>query len=126
MGHKTKYTTWLLSWDMYGIESIVNVDYYEQAAKEHAEAVVWSALQDKPPPANRREFNNLFQAILMRARINSHRHYEVYAVTMPSNVTEDDIRQMFTSNPQGMAELVREKGTKHFSNRAGTQKVVIQ
>jgi hypothetical protein len=56
-------------------------------------------------------------AVLFRARANSQRHYEVYTVTMDSGITDQDVRAMFEENPQAMADLIRERGHKIYSDR---------
>ena len=89
----------LLSWDMLGLDSVVNVTAIEKEA-------TWNTLQDKPTYS----LGSTVNAVLFRARANSQRHYEVYTVTM-----EDSI--MFEQNPQGMADLIRERGHKIYSDR---------
>jgi hypothetical protein len=72
------------------------------------------------------ELNSIMQRILLRARINPQRHYEVYTIGMPGGTTEQDIRDMFEgSGAQYIVDLIREKGTKYFSDRANPQKVRI-
>lgn len=72
------------------------------------------------------EFNSLVQCILLRARDNPQRHYEVYTIGMSAGVTEEDIKQMFDGDSaQHMVNLIRNKGTKYFSDRANLQKVKI-
>lgn len=96
----------LLSWDMLGIEAVINITDIEKDA-------TWALLQSKPGP----RLSSIVNAVMMRARMNSQRHYEVYTVTMESSITEDDIKEMFEANPQGMAELIRERGRKVYSDR---------
>ena len=96
----------LLSWDMLGIEAVINVSDIE---KERT----WATLQDKPGP----RLGHIVNSVMMRARANSQRHYEVYTVTMESSITEEDIREMFELNPQHMADLIRERGNKIYSDR---------
>lgn len=128
MSKKKKYTTWLLSWDMFGLECAINVDYYEQGHKDHEKNAIWETLKGntvkETDPGE--TFSRILHRVLLRARINSQRHYEVYTVTIPSNITEDQIHEMFKNNAQSMADLVREKGTQHFSARLATGKAVIQ
>ena len=128
MTKKKKYTTWFLSWDMFGLESAINVDEYRTGHEEYEKKVVWGTLQgnDTVGADPEREFNRIASSILMRARANSHRHYEVYSVTMPAEISVDQVTEMFKVNPQGMADLVRSKGQKHFSARLATGKAVIQ
>jgi len=96
----------LLSWDIYGIESVINITGYEQE-------VAWNTLQDKPSPS----LGSIVTGIIHRARANIQRHYEVYTVTMDSSITESDVKEMFESNPQSMADLIRERGNKVYSDR---------
>lgn len=104
----------LISWDMLGLEAIIDVGALE---KENT----WNLLQDKPQ-------NNLGQivtAIMMRARYNSQRHYEVYTITTTEGITEQDLRTMFEESPQQAAELIRERGNKVYSDRIEPNKVRI-
>jgi len=96
----------LLSWDMLGIEAVINITDIEKEA-------TWNALQDQPGP----RLSSIVNSVMMRARMNSQRHYEVYTVTMESSITEDDVKEMFETNSQGMAELIRERGRKVYSDR---------
>lgn len=97
----------LLSWDCEGIEAVINVTNYE---KETA----WALLQDQQPKSN---LNSIVQQLLLRARYNPQRHYEIYTMTAVDSISEDDIRDMFESDPQGSAELIRDRGNKVFSDR---------
>lgn len=96
----------LLSWDMLGLDSVVNISEFEKA-------VTWSTLKDEPGP----RLGSVVNAVLIRARMNSQRHYEVYTVTMEDTITEEEVRDMFEANPQHMADLIRERGHKIYSDR---------
>ena len=95
----------LLRWDMLGLDSVVNITDLEKEA-------TWAALQDQKS----RSLGSVVNAVILRARANSQRHYEVYTVHM-DGVTEQDIRTMFESQPQEMADLIREHGHKIYSDR---------
>ena len=84
--------------------------------------ILWNTLQDK------KGTNKLGQTIthlMMRARYNPQRHYEIYAITVAEGITEEDIRTMFENDPQGSAELVRKRGNKIFSDGAQTNQIKI-
>ena len=128
---KTKTSTWLLSWCSEGLESAINVDEYESRNIEQSKQAMWDTLSAADPEHVKKtvtaaeEFNHIMNRILLRARVNSHRHYEVYVVGFPGGTTEEDIRNMFEGDgAQYIVDLIREKGTKYFSNRA-TQKARI-
>ncbi len=105
----------LISWDMNGLESLIDLTTFE---KER----MWSTLQNKEPDS---KINLTVNAILLRARMNPQRHYEVYTVRVDPSIDEEDMKRMFEENPQGMADLVRERGNKIYSDRAsGPPKIV--
>ena len=105
----------LLSWDMQGLETCIDVSSLD---KER----MWNILQDKPTDKN---LHDIVTGVILRARFNSQRHYEVYTVYSDPGITADDIRQMFENDPQGSAELIRERGTKIHSDRIESKKVLI-
>jgi hypothetical protein len=55
--------------------------------------------------------------MLLRARFNPQRFYEVYAIAASTGITADDIRGMFDADPQCAADIIREKGQKLYSDR---------
>jgi hypothetical protein len=99
---------------MEGLEAVVNISAIE---KEN----VWNMLQDKPS----NKLSQIVNAILLRARYNAQRHYEVYTVTVTEGITEEDLRSLFETDPQGAANLIRERGNKLHSDRIEPSKVRI-
>lgn len=108
---------YILSWDMYGLESCVNATKIDQER-------VWNTLADK---AGRHEdVNRLLSMLLMRARANTQRHYEIYSIAVDSSITKEDLVQQFKDNPQGMADLIRDRGNKIYSDRRQEEKILIR
>lgn len=109
----------LLSWDQLGIEAVVPISKYEQ----------WDAVQTMEMlKGNKREACPLDQMISMmklRARFNTQRHYEIYAIDCDESISEEDWRDMFEQDPQGTADLVRARGFKLYSDRASSDRVRI-
>lgn len=105
----------LLSWDMQGLESCINITEIEKEA-------TWNALQDQPTP----KLSHIVNSVMLRARYNSQRHYEIYTVTVADGISDEDIREMFDRDPRGSAELIRVRGHKVYSDRIDpeTQKIV--
>lgn len=105
----------LLSWDMNGLESCIDLTEFE---KEH----MWSTLKGETAAS---KINFTVNAIMLRARMNPQRHYEVYTVQVTDSIDKADMCRMFDENPQAMADLVRKRGNKLFSNRAsGAPKII--
>lgn len=98
---------------------------HQQAEKER----MWTALaaEDGTDPGNPvdQEINRLYMTIMMRARMNTQRHYEVYTVQTDRSIDADDLVRMFNDNPQGMADLIRERGQKLYSARASHAPVIV-
>lgn len=107
----------LLSWDMLGLEAIIDISTVEKDT-------MWNALQGKKNDAFSK-LNGTLNAILLRARMNPQRHYEIYTVTVDGSITKEDMQRMFEENPQGMADLVRERGNKVYSDRSALGKARI-
>jgi hypothetical protein len=60
----------------------------------------------------------------MRAQYNPQRHYEIYAIGVDSSITQEDIRDMFETDPQYAADLIRARGERIYGHRR-TQKDAI-
>jgi hypothetical protein len=108
----------IFSWDQLGIEAIVPITQYEHHEKQN----LINILSEKP--VTRNPLNSIMQMLLMRARFNPERHYEIYAVDCTKEMDEAVWREQWEQYPQATAELIRERGHKLYSDRA-TKKPVI-
>jgi hypothetical protein len=104
-------TLWLLSWNCNGLESCINIT-------EHEKKQVWDVLSDGNTSSTLYSIVNM---ILLRARYNTQRHYEIYTVNVDDSITKDDLMSMFDADPQGMADVIRERGNKIYSDRFDTK-----
>jgi len=64
-------------------------------------------------------------AMMMRARYNPQRHYEIYSVTATEGIEADSIRELFELDPQSGADLIRLRGVKLHSDRQDQNTVKI-
>ena len=116
--YRSDSETYVLAWDMYGLESCICASQIE---KER----VWNVLADKE---HRNEsVGHILQMLTMRARFNSQRCYEIYAIDVNSSITKEVLIEQFEQAPQEMAELIRSRGRKLYSDRSAydRQKVKI-
>jgi hypothetical protein len=104
--------TWLAMWDMYGLECLINVTEWEHKR-------VMALLKEEDLTG----YPNL-NMLILRARYNSQRHYEIYSF-QSNDLSREDIEGQFQENPQFMADLIRSKGEKIYSDRVLTHKQVI-
>lgn len=110
---------YIFAWDQTGIESIIPITQYEFIERDNTMRI----LSDQPVIPN-----NLGQTLSMlklRARYNPERHYEIYAIDCDFDIDEDGWRKIWEENPQGTADLVRERGIKIYSNREGHHRRII-
>lgn len=105
----------LVSWDCTGLEACINVTEYEKAE-------MWARLSDTEPPVG---IGKAVQHLMLRARVNPQRHYEIYTFNVAAGITKEDIREMFNNAPQAAADLIRDRGRKIYSDRVSQSEVKI-
>lgn len=114
--------TYILSWDCHGLEACINISDID---KEN----MWAALKETDPDSNKGRtvtISSIVNAIILRARYNSQRHYEIYAIDTDDNITAQDLRDGFEDQPQAMADLIRARGRKLYSDRVKEDKIKIR
>jgi hypothetical protein len=109
----------IFSWDQLGINSIVPISKYEFHDQENTMRL----LKDQPRIKN--PLNNIVRGLLLRARFNPQRHYEIYAIDCDKGMDEQFWREQWEEYPQETAELIRERGHKLYSDRANTKQIKI-
>ena len=105
----------LVSWDCTGLEAVINVTDYEKEA-------TWATLKDEDTLTN---LSSMVRHLMLRARANPQRHYEIYTMNVQEGISDEDIRGMFESDPQGSADLVRDRGNQIYSDRRDTTAMKI-
>ncbi len=105
--------TWVLSWDQEGLEGVV-LAYDPQ----------W--LMDSLTTGKMPSIDRTVNTMMLRARFNTQRHYEIYAINFDYEMTEEDIRKYFDDSPQSFVDLIRERGHKLYSDRAREDRIVIR
>lgn len=115
----TDFNVFILSWDMLGLESIINASQIE---KEQMWNILKNAQTDKNKEGRVESVDQLVQKLMLRAKFNTHRHYEIYSVRVDKSITVENIKNLFEENPQSAAELIRQRGNKLYSDRILDQK----
>lgn len=114
-----KNKTFILSWDCYGLECCRELgDKMEQARQRDQEALLELIKDPDANPENTpmKEINQLVNILMLRARTNSQRSYEIYTISTDPSITEESLTQSFKDSPSTMAELVRSRGVKIYSD----------
>jgi len=126
---KQKHNVFLLSWDMTGLESLIDLTTLEKLHEQEEKVRMMAILSDPdardPGDQTGSLLNQIVQNILLRARVNQQRHYEVYTIQTTPGITEKDLWDMFNNDPQYAAELIRERGNQLYSDRVNKRTQVI-
>lgn len=117
-----KPTKFIAMWDNTGLECLLNITEHEKEVENFEKSKAWSILKGdtlhpvKPP-------NIPLQMMIMRARHNSQRHYEIYGFTSHEN--QKWVEETFSSSPQFIVDWIRENGVKIYSDKVERKDVVI-
>jgi hypothetical protein len=110
---------YLVYWCEEGLESVTPITQYEQWDAENT----FRILNNEEPIRN--PLNTMIQNMILRARFNEQRHYELYAIDCDHSIQKTDIEQMFEDDPQTAADLFRSRGHRLYSNRAEKNRIKI-
>ena len=114
MNTTSNHKTFIVMWDMTGIESVID-----------ASAIDSEDTFNRLKGSKSNLFGSLLHKLFIRAKANSQRHYEIYYISVDECISEDDVMLMFKDNPQGAADTIRRLGTKIYSDRVKEKVQVI-
>jgi hypothetical protein len=109
---------YIFAWDNTGIESIVPITQYEHYDRDNTMRILSNE------PTVRSPLTSILQMMVIRAKANPQRCYEIYSVDCSDEMSEDFWREEWATNPQGCADLVRERGIKLYSDRQTSKPVI--
>lgn len=120
--------TFIISWDMTGLEAIVDItqdlidgDRWE---KEKLFDIIKNP-DDVPVNTYAKKVGSIIHMMKMRAMTNTQRHYEIYYIHTDSGITKESLERFFEEDPQASADLIRDRGTKLYSDRIAKKTQVI-
>ena len=113
---------YIVSWDCEGVEFLkdITADHPDRWAEKNLFASIKESKKVDQP------MSFSLTGLLMRARVNSQRHYEIYVFTSEDTVGKEDIDAWIDTDPQGFANWVREHHTqKLWDDRAKKKPVIV-
>jgi hypothetical protein len=113
--------TFIVSWDHLGLEAIVPID--GDAYSEDMHSMLADSYDERR--SYLRKLNSAIQSLVLRARMNPQRNYEIYSIST-DGIDEIRLRSFFKSDPQTIAGIIREKGEKIYSDRVREDRVFIK
>lgn len=117
MNSHDKTYSFLAMWDIHGLEAIYSVDHARDQIVNWEKSELWNILKEensKPKP-NPIPLNQM----LIRARMNSQRSYEIYEFKSTFNMNE--VKELFKDKPQIIVDWIRENGYKIYSDYSPNQ-----
>lgn len=118
---KKKLNNFLVVWDMLGLESIFSVDDALNEVESYEKDKTWKILKNEP--VGKAPNPIPLQMLIMRARCNTQRSYEIY--TFSTDMTMNQVREVFAVTPQPIVEWIRENGNKIYSDYVKQEKKFI-
>ena len=118
---KKKLNNFLVVWDMLGLESIFSVDDALNEVESYEKDKTWKTL--KGEPAGKRPNPIPLQMLIMRARYNSQRSYEIYS--FKTDMSMKEVRKLFADDPQPIVDWIRKNGNKIYSDYVKSNSKVI-
>jgi hypothetical protein len=109
---KKKNKHYLAMWDMLGLESLHDVDLHMSKYNEWEQQKVVAILKEERIPTQPSGIP--LQMMLLRAKVNSHRAYEIYEFN--STMAYDELKEAFEVDPQPIVEWIRENGKQVYSD----------
>lgn len=125
---RVRGNTFIISWDMTGLEAVVDITQNLIEGELREKDILFDRIKDPDQKFENEpvsKVNRIIQMMTLRARVNSQRHYEIYYLHTSTDITKADLDRYFLDNPQGTAELIRERGTKLYSDRISKKIQVI-
>ena len=118
---RKKIKHYLAVWDCNGLESLHDVDYHNDRYSEWEKQKVVAILKEEQVPA--KPTGIPLQMLILRARSNSQRAYEIYEFN--STMSYKELTKVFNDDPQPVVEWIRENGKKVYSDYAKQDRKMI-
>lgn len=109
-------------WDIYGLECVYDITSHNEKTEQWHKEKVWSVLKDADHEINR-PVGPPLQMMILRARMNSQRRYEIYEFM--SDIGIEKIKSLFKSDPNFIVDFVRTNGHKIYSDYENYSKQCI-
>lgn len=104
---------YLAMWDCYGLESLFDITNHD-----HDAMIAGLKGETFKIPYN-------ISMMIMRAKFNTQRSYEIYAFTAGPDIDYDTIVDMFKTSPQVIVDAIRKNGHMIHSDHSPNQQKVI-
>lgn len=101
----SKSRVYICMWDENGFETLKDCTAWER--ETFLNTIAGKAL--KPAPVN-------LQAMMMRARFNPQRAYEIWTFNTTEELDEEALWVYADTNPQALVDMIRDRGKQLYAN----------
>ena len=112
----------LLMWDCNGLECLQDITEYhpDQWDRDQLLGVIKGRKYKAAP------IHQQIHQMIMRARFNTQRHYEIYVQQTDDGITAEEFSAVFNANPQHWADWIREHhSVKLWDDRAKIKPAIV-
>ena len=120
--------SYIIYWCNEGLEAVVDITEQLANANVREKEKIFDIIKNpeiEPSNVHMREINRMVNTMIMRGMANVQRHYEIYSLHTTDDISKEDLEELFDESPQSTVDLIRERGTKIYSDRAEKNRVVI-
>lgn len=120
----TKQTEFLAMWCNEGLECIIDLTAYKEDHDAWEKRKMWQVLKDET--LHDIEPTLPLRQMILRAKVNSQRVYEIYTFAATDGISKKQIEDLFVTNPQYIVDFIRKNGNKVYSDWVAKERVVIR
>jgi len=106
---------------MYGLECLLDVDKLKKEHEDWEKKKIWATLKEEHLEESEPKLP--VQHMILRAKVNSQRQYEIYEFN--STLSYEDLRLSFEIQPQDVVDFIRKHGYKIYSDRTEKKQVIL-
>jgi len=120
MNSQENVNRFLAVWDCNGLESIFDVNEELRLQEEWEKEKIFTILNEEeiePRPSS-----IPVTMLILRARANIQRQYEIYQFT--TTMSMEEVKDVFESSPQIIVDWIRENGSKIHSDYSKRERVI--
>lgn len=118
-----KENFYIVSWSIEGIECCKDITSLRP--DEWAKKTLFETIKQGEASGGKNPLSDIVNAILLRARFNPWRHYEVYVFTAAPSITLADIEEMYETNVQYFVNWVRKNHVRKMLDQRVPDRQVI-
>ena len=121
MSSKKATNHYVVMWDRLGLECVFDCNSAFHEIENCEKIKIVRIIKEQSHPEKPRGIP--LQMMILRAKMNSHRNYEIYEFV--TSMEMSDVKDMFSEDPQTIVDAIREVGYCIYSDRETAKRVIV-